>query len=244
MLRIAVCDDEPADRLQIRQFLEGYLKKSAYAYTITEYSAGEPLTDDYADGDAFFNIVFLDIFMGRTSGIETARQIRRHDRRVSIVFLTTTPNYALESYDVRAYGYLLKPLNEERAETLLTEFLQEEYSGRQKSLMVHNGGRGGRIAYCDIEYAESDRNRILIHLEQGDVHHIYAKLDDVESELKPFGFLRCHQSFIVNMEKVHTAQKDFIMKSGAQVPIRQRGAKAIRDSYFEYILSQTDRTRI
>lgn len=85
---------------------------------------------------------------------------------------------------------------------------------------------------------------LLVRLENGEEHRIYAKLDDVERELDGHGFLRCHQSYIVNMEQVRVVEKDFILTSGARVPIRQREAKAIREAYFEYVLDQAELTRI
>ncbi|QNM05325.1 LytR/AlgR family response regulator transcription factor [Qiania dongpingensis] len=243
MLYIAVCDDIEEERSALRCFLNSYFVQNPYPYTITEYATGESLCDDISEGSRF-DLIFLDIFMSGMSGIETARQLREYDRQAAVIFLTTTPDFALESYDVRAYGYLVKPLKAQKAEWLLDCYLREEYGGRQKTLMVREGSRGVRIPYREIEYIESNRNLLLVHLENEEVHRVYAKLDDVEQELASHGFLRCHQSFLINMERVQAALDDFVMESGTRVPIRQRGAKAIRDNYFEYILSQAERTRI
>ena len=104
--------------------------------------------------------------------------------------------------------------------------------------------QGRRIAYREIEYIESRRNVLLVFLENGEEYRVYAKLDDVEKELKGHGFLRCHQSFIVNMNRVRVAEDDFLMMSGAHIPIRQRGSRAIRDAYFGYLLERAELTRI
>lgn len=244
MLRIAICDDLPGEREVLGRFLRAYFSAHPYEYAVTEYGQGETLVDDYEDGEAGYDLVFLDIFMDGILGMECARALRRFAPKVPIVFLTTTPDYALESYDVRAYGYLVKPLDQEKAAALLDRFLREDYDGRQKTLLLREGGRGRRIAYREIEFIESRRNVLLVRLENGEEHRIYAKLDDVERELDGHGFLRCHQSYIVNMERVRVVEKDFILASGARVPIRQREAKAIREAYFEYVLDQAELTRI
>lgn len=244
MLRIAICDDRPEDRACLGCFLRAYFAAHPYAYALTEYALGETLVDDYEDGSAAYDMIFLDIFMDGILGIEAARGVRRFAPEVPIVFLTTTPDYALESYDVRAYGYLVKPLDAGRAEALLERFLKQEYGGRAKTLLLREGGKGRRIAYREIESVESRRNVLLVRLDNGEEHRVYAKLDDVERELEGHGFLRCHQSFIVNMDRVRTAQDDFLMASGARIPIRQRGARAIREAYFEYLLAQAELTRI
>lgn len=244
MLRIAVCDDLQSEREAIVHFLHSYFVAFPYEYSLTEYSRGENLLDDYDDGSVDFDMIFMDIFMDGILGIEAARGVRRFAPRVPIVFLTETPDYALESYDVRAYSYLVKPLEEGKLTGLLNDFLKEEYEGRQETLLLKKGSRSCRIAYREIEYIESRRNVLLVHLEDGEEHRVYAKLDDVEQELEGRGFLRCHQSFIVNMARVRTAEDDFLMMSGKHIPIRQRGSRAIRDRYFEYLLAQAELTRI
>lgn len=244
MLRIAICDDLPSERETLSRFLRAYFAAHPYEYILTEYSRGETLVDDYEDGSAAFDLIFLDIFMDGILGMECARGVRRFAPKVPIVFLTTTPDYALESYDVQAFGYLVKPLDSEKAAALLGRFLREEYDGRQKTLLLQEGGKGRRIAYREIESIESRRNVLLVRLESGEEHRVYARLDDVERELEGHGFLRCHQSYIVNMDQVRTVDNDFVMASGRRVPIRQRGNKAIRDAYFDYLLAQAELTRI
>ena len=220
MLRIAICDDLKSERDMVKGFLRSFFAAVPYEYTLAEYSRGETMVDDYDDGSVDFDLIFMDIFMDGMLGMEAARCLRRYAPHVSIVFLTTTPAYALESYDVYAYGYLVKPLDGKKTAALLRRFLQEEYEGNQKTLLLKKGCRGRRIAYREIE------------------------LDDVEKELKGHGFLRCHQSFIVNMNRVRVAEEDFLMMSGAHIPIRQRGSRAIRDAYFGYLLERAELTRI
>ena len=244
MLRIAICDDLPSERETLSRFLRSYFAVHPYEYLLMEYDRGETLVDDYEDGSAAYDLIFLDIFMDGMLGMEAARGVRRLDPRVPIAFLTTTPDYAVESYDVRAYGYLVKPLDVDRTAALLERFLREEYDGRQKTLLLKEGGKGHRIAYREIESIESRRNVLMVRLENGEEHRVYARLDDVERELEGHGFLRCHQSFIVNMDRVRTVDSDFVMASGQHIPIRQRRNKAIRDAYFEYLLTQAELTRI
>ncbi len=241
MLRIAICDDLQTERETLARFLRAYFAAHPYEYILTEYARGETLADDYEDGLVRFDLIFMDIYMDGILGMEAARAVRRSDARVPIIFLTTTPDYALESYDVRAYGYLVKPLDAARASVLLDRFLREEYDGRQKTLLLREGGKGQRLAYREIESVESRRNVLLVRLESGEEHRVYARLDDVERELEGHGFLRCHQSY---MDRVRTAEDDFLMASGARIPIRRRGAKAIRERYFEYLLAQAELTRI
>lgn len=245
MIRIAICDDEKAQRETLRNFLERYFSGRDYAMILAEYTCGEPLIADYKENTAGYDLIFLDIFMGGIDGMETARSIRKRDIGVPIIFLTTTPDYALEGYDVRAMGYLVKPLVPEKATALLDYFLRAQYSGSQKTLLVREGARGTRIAYREILYIESRNSKLLVHTVDGKEHHVYRKLDEVEQELVGRCFLRCHQSFLVNLAHVCAAEKDsFLLEGGIRISLRRQDAKQLREAYFGYLLEQAELTKL
>lgn len=244
MLSIAVCDDDSVDRNALKEFIDDFFTARFYEYTVTEYMSGQALADDIAEGYVSFQLIFMDIYMDSELGIEAARRIRQHDRQAAIIFFSTTPQFALESYDVRAFGYLLKPLCAARAETLLEHFLTEEWEKGQRTLFLKEGIKGLRLGYREIEYIESSRNVLLIHTKNGGLHKIYARIGSLEEELSGHGFLRCHQSFIINMDCVSTADKSFRLESGTVIPISQRKTKLMRDLYFAYILEKADVTKL
>lgn len=244
MLRIAICDDLKSERDMVKGFLRSFFAAVPYEYTLAEYSRGETMVDDYDDGSVDFDLIFMDIFMDGMLGMEAARCLRRYAPHVSIVFLTTTPAYAWRAMMCMPTDTLSNLGRGKNGSPAQAFFLQEEYEGNQKTLLLKKGCRGRRIAYREIEYIESRRNVLLVFLENGEEYRVYAKLDDVEKELKGHGFLRCHQSFIVNMNRVRVAEDDFLMMSGAHIPIRQRGSRAIRDAYFGYLLERAELTRI
>lgn len=183
MLKFAVCDDMEQERGALRRFLNGYFAQMSYDYDISEYRCGEALAADYEDGDAAFDLIFLDIFMDGMNGIETAKKIRAVCEGVPIVFLTTSPDFALEGYDVRAMGYLLKPLVSEKAAALLDRFLREEYEGTQKNLLVREGACGARIAYREIIFVECQGNVLLVHT-SSQTHRLYQTMAEVERAVR------------------------------------------------------------
>ena len=244
MMRIAICDDQKSERETLKHFLKQYFSKTDYACQIDEYAGGEALVADYEEDGGNWELVFLDIFMKGMDGMQAARAIRKMDAQVPLVFLTSTPDYALEGYDVRAIGYLMKPLAVERASALLRNFLQQEYSGPQQTLLVREGARGARISYREILYVESRNTTLRVHTLNGQEHRIYRKLDEVEQELAGRTFLRCHQSFLVNLAHVRAAERDhFVMSTGEPIPLRQRDAKKLRDAYFSYLFQQAEITK-
>lgn len=245
MIRIAVCDDEKNQRQALRDFLKRYFDGKDYDCEVVEYPCGEPLVADYEENAAAYDLIFLDIFMGGMDGMEAARTVRQRDAGVPIIFLTTSPDYALEGYDVRALGYLVKPLAPEKAAALLDYFLRAEYSGGQKTLLVREGVRVARIAYREILYVESRNSMLLVHTDDGQEHRVYRRLDEVERELAGHSFLRCNQSFLVNLACVREVEKDcFVLESGVKIPLRRKLAKELRDAYFGYLLGQAELTKL
>ena len=139
MLRIAICDDLKSERDMVKGFLRSFFAAVPYEYTLAEYSRGETMVDDYDDGSVDFDLIFMDIFMDGMLGMEAARCLRRYAPHVSIVFLTTTPAYALESYDVYAYGYLVKPLDGEKTAALLRRFFAGGIRGKPENTSAQKG---------------------------------------------------------------------------------------------------------
>lgn len=121
---IALCDDREAERKAVCRLLCSMTKlRQDFRLEVIEYGSGESLLLDLETDRWDFQLVLLDIVMKPLSGMETARQIRAMGRNVPIAFLTTSPDYALESYDVGAAGYLLKPVAQEKLAALLRKVL-------------------------------------------------------------------------------------------------------------------------
>lgn len=241
MLKLAICDDMQQEREALRRFLKGYFAQAGYEYEITEYTCGESLAADYEDGDGDFDLIFLDIFMGELDGIATAKKIRLYSEKVPLIFLTTSPDFALEGFSVWAMGYLLKPLVPEQATSLLNRFLRENCAKTQKSLPIRMGTHVERLPVREIVYIMSSNAVLLIHTQKYEVHRLYRKLDELEAELCGEDFLRCHQSFLVNLAYVTAAeQQEFVLSNGVRVPIRRQDVKKMRDAFFQYLLQKMD----
>ena len=167
--------------------------------------------------------------------METARKIRQRGIQTPLVFLTATPDFALESYDVHAFGYLLKPVSEEK----LTALLRRLLGHYDRPRVCVQWERQKRYLFLDeIIYVESQNHTIHIHLSSGEVLDSKEKLGDLESLLDE-RFLRCHQSFLVNMSYIADVDGDFILKDGTKIPIRIRQRKAIAEEYYRFFVKHT-----
>ena len=182
-MQVAICDDDVTDRVKVGELLAQKMRKRGESLEITYFDCGEDLVDQFESGEGRYDLIFLDIYMKFMNGMEAARQIRRWDQRVALIFLTASREFAVEGYSVGASGYLLKPVEQETFEEALNRFFAERYPRLRRSLLVVNGSAGRRIAYDDIMYIESRRMNVRIVCCHGTEHSIRKKLDEVQEEL-------------------------------------------------------------
>lgn len=237
MLRVAICDDCQRDRAELCTLLTRTPGcRRATDLAITQYESGEQLLFSAEDDVNQFDLVFLDIYMAGINGMETARRLRALGSKVQLVFLTSSPDFALEGYDVAAAGYLLKPLQPER----LTALVDRLFSPAEKpKLAVKCAGRRRWCGYDEILYLESDNNVTHIHLVDGSTLTSRERLKALAPALDDPRFLRCHQSYLVNMDFIHGVERDFTMEGGAVVPIRAHSRKEMADAYYQYFVRRT-----
>ena len=136
-----------------------------------------------------------------------------------------------------ASGYLLKPVNYDKLKTVLkrltTDYDPNTYQIRQRTTVT-------RLKHRNILYIESSNSKCMLHTVSGNVYTVYKTLNTIEQELADPSFLRCHQSFLVNMAHVRQIGKQFQLTSGEIIPIRQRGIKPVRQAYMAYTASNPD----
>lgn len=235
MFRIGICEDQEKERTKVIEKTEEYFERENLRYSIQTYGSGEAILAEIEDGTAVFDLILMDIHLGASNGFETAVKIHKMNPQVPIAFLTACRDYAVESYDVDAVAYLLKPLQEEKLYALFSKLTREE---KPRTLSVKQRGRMKNLDYRDIFYLESSGHRVMIHLTGQCEEIVYAKLDELENSLEDERFVRCHKSFLVNMDYVREVDKDFVMEGGEIVPIRSHGRKQIIKKYEDYFVKK------
>ena len=236
MIRIAICDDLKSDRDALIKLIHNYFIVHPKDYTIQEYASASNLLADYED-NIRYDILYLDIFMKPLDGMNCAYKLREIDQHAGIIFTTTSTDFAIESYHVQAAGYLVKPINRNLFADQLTHFLHN-HEQNEKRLIIKVRGNLEVIPYHQIVYIESQNTNILVHTLDSRTLRTYGKLGDMEENLKNKRFLRCHQSFIVNMDHVKRASDEFLTTTNEHVLIRKRDLSAMKAIYFNYILDQ------
>ncbi len=230
-MNIAICDDSLLDREIVVDYLSDYFIGKNINYSVFEYSCGKNLIYDIQD-EKSFDLIFLDIYMEDELGIDIARKLRNKiNYKGKIVFLTSTTYFAVDSYEVDATGYLIKPLKPEKLNIVMDKITQSYNVGVYK---IQQRRKVVMVKFDDIIYIESSNSKCILH-SNSENYHIYKRLTDIEQELNDKRFLRCHQSYLVNMDYIKNADKQFELLNGEFVCIRQRSLKTIKQEFIDYV---------
>ena len=235
-MRIAICDDNKIERELLFKILSHYFSDTSIHCEYTLYEKAMNLYYDISEGSAY-DIIFLDMYLpDEPLGIQIADMLRKNNFNGKIFFCTASTEHALESYDVFAAGYIVKPITFEKIKTVLDryigEFSKEYYVIKQKAKEVY-------IPLNDIMYFESDNTRCNINCIGNKQYTIYKQLRLVESELDG-RFLRCHQSYIVNMNHIEAADDVFVLKNGKEILIRQKEKKSMHQKLATFLQTEAE----
>ena len=239
-MRIAICDD---DRQEL-DTLASLLKQLDGRYgrlSVSAYDNAIDLLHDIEAGSSFDTVVF-DIMMPGLSGIDAARELREHNEAVNIVFLTSTPEFAVESYEVRAANYLLKPVDPAKLAATI-ERIFKQLNKPRPSLTLSKAQRLVTLPFDQIEYVEIVGKTLHFMLEDGGEESLRAPLRDYEEHLLSHpGFFKTHRSFIVNLANMRELDGDtFVSACGRRVPISRTLRKEAREAYVAFLFEDAQR---
>ena len=228
---IAIVDDLGEDRKKLLDLLNKYTRNTGNMLNIDEYTGGDLFIKNI--GTKSYDIVFLDIYMGNINGIDTARIIRQLREESRIVFLTTSNEFAAESYEVQATGYLIKPIDEQHCFELLDKMCITE-----PLLRIKTRGKIGicvKIPYSDVMYIDVIKKIARVHIKNDilEIEQNFTELNDLL--IKDQRFCSCNRGVIVNFEYVAgISENDFLMKNGEAIAIKNIGRQEIKKSYMTY----------
>ncbi|MCI8577188.1 MAG: response regulator transcription factor [Lachnospiraceae bacterium] len=238
-LKIAVCDDEK----NIRSYLALLIRKQDIECSITEYASADAYLADGREHD----LVFLDIemrgFGTAMDGMGLARHIRGMDtcRQPVIIFVTGYEKYVYDAFDVGAFQYLVKPVDEQKFAEVFSraagQILSEAEQGRKKLVIRYAGGRKA-IPLNDIYYMESQNHNIVLFLKNGKLEY-YGKIGDLEEELSG-QFYRIHRGYLINLFHVEGYNKTEVrMTNGDKLLLSRYKYDGFVQAYMDYISEES-----
>lgn len=232
-LRIAVCDDEKFYREKITALLQKYLSGHQLDSVIDIFCSGEEFLSQSSNA-VKYDIVFMDINMEQTDGIETAMRIRAFQSNTYIVFVTAFIKYALDGYKVNAVRYIMKDTLDAAISECMDAILQKMQL-RQISFSFIEGEK--KLYTDNLLYVESKKHKSVFYYQEEHLtkYQIYEKLDDIEKVLNGAGFLRLHKSYLVNMRHIRKISNYIAeLSTGEELPIPRIRYQAVKQKFVEY----------
>lgn len=194
-MKFAICDDEKHFRDQLKMNISVYMEERRLYFDICEFASGE----DLLASDKAFDMVFLDYQMSGIDGMDAARELRRRNLSCSIVFVTSYPQFILESFEVQPYRFYIKPISQDQITALLNTFIQQ-HRLLAPITVVHDGEQTV-INVKDILYLEGDGKYCIIRT-SNNTYSSSKTLSQVHELLPQHCFYRSHKSYVVNLYSV------------------------------------------
>lgn len=231
MIHIAICDDEQKFVSYLIELLDRYSDEVEEKFKITTFYDGLDLVEKY---DTTIDLIFLDIKMNLLDGFKTAERIRQFDEKVGIIFLTTLTQYGLEGYKYQATNYIIKPISYARLKEEMNLWRQRHEHDDSTYITVSNDAGKFRVDLKRLRFIETFNRNLLLHTEQENII-CYKKMKELEKELEPFGFVRCHAGYLVNLYYVKRVEKlEIILMTDEQIPISQPRRKEFMEKLADY----------
>ncbi len=217
-LQVAICEDNQKDLAALKDMID----KTGIAAACFCFESGEAFLESFCV--LKYDLIFMDIYMRGVRGLETVEAIRSVDQTAVIAFVTSSPDHTRESYKLGALKYIEKPVTEKEVLNAM-ELALAQRNSRQTVSLAAAGGVSVNILLDAVVYFEQQQHVIEIHTVSGVIKTSQGiKMHELEKRLPSPPFLRCHRSYLVNLDYVQRADKEancFYMKNDDRVDIRR-----------------------
>lgn len=234
-LRIAITDDLNSEREKLSSAIAAPFEKVGLAIgNIDEFTSGEALLRQFSAGK--YDLIFLDIYMGGISGVETAKRIRSIDKNVMLVFVTTSNEFASESYAVKAIFYLLKPIRSDSIKQLAETLAQQMQNTRSVAALPD----GTVIPLSSLVYTSCSGHYVNVYLVGSEPLKIRTTHKIMYEALSKYeGIISCNKGVLVSLANVAKLDgENFTMINGDTVPISRRKMTQIKNDYTRFVLNR------
>ncbi len=228
-LKFAVCDDVLQERKMIVDLLQEYMDIHDYSVKIDEYDTGEQLS---AEATPVYHLVFLDIFMENTDGIQTAARLKEKNPSTQIVFNSVSNEYATQSYEVNALNYLVKPIQKEKIFSILDKYFHMYTS--LKMLNYRQNRIDEKIYVSDILWIEAGDHKSIIHAKHGDIP-TSTLLKNLAGQVDEKEFVKPIRYAIVSLAAIKEIPSDvLVLTDGTRIPISRSKRAEVSQAFKDY----------
>lgn len=238
-MRIAICDDDPLELARLSEIMDSYRQEKKAGLTYTIFSDAMSLLDEMHRDN--FDLLLLDVLMPLVNGMQAAHEVRDFDETVTIVFLTCSTEFAVESYAVKAHTYLLKPSSKEALFPILDN-LFDKMLKPEDSLVIKSKTSIFKLLFSKLAYVEVQNKTLYFHLTDGSIRKCFGSLSKFEDTLlsRP-EFVQTHRSFIVNMWQIQEiSYAQLLTYTGKTIPISRLLYPKVREAYMKHLFTEME----
>lgn len=241
-MRIAICDDDEQELAHLWDLITKYQLNRGKNIDCHSFPNSIDFLCDLKGGE--YDLILLGAPMVGTDGLQAGQELRKLDKNVEIIFVSSSPEFAVESYSVGAYYYLLKPVEASSLFPLL-DSMECKLSASEEQGFVLKSRKGiVRVSYAKLEFVEVMDKTVSFHLTDGIIHEVTASLADFEEKLLDrTEFFKTHRSYLVNLNYVQAiGPKCVVTKNGQNIPVSRQRRNPVQKAYI-HLLQQTEAKR-
>jgi DNA-binding LytR/AlgR family response regulator len=236
--RILICDDNRSDLENIASIIEDFYKgigdgAITVPYVLSKFT--DPHTAlHYAEDGNGIDIAILDIVMPQINGMELAERLRALKFEGYLIFLTSSNDFAAQSYSVKAFSYILKPTNQKDVYSLLSSIANARHLKERNGFSLNRKSGVRLVLFSELMYAEVINHQLFFHLIDGEVINIYASLRDYSDVLlREPQIIKPQKSFIVNLDYVRSCEnRALFMRDGTRISV-PKDFEQIKEKWLE-----------
>jgi DNA-binding LytR/AlgR family response regulator len=240
-VKISICDDNILELEKAQKAVEEFIvtKQADHQIIFVTFTNGNNMLS-YINKHGDFDLLILDILMPGMNGIELAEEIRCKNNNCKIIFLSSSPEFAVNSYKVNAFYYLLKPFSNMELTSLMNKALNSMAEEKSNSIVIKGKSNLTRVQIHTILYVESVKHQLYFHMNNNEILSCYSSIKEFyDILLSDSRFIQCHRSFIVNMNYVKSiSTKDFVLQDKTMIPISKQVYQHIKDTYINYFFNK------
>lgn len=231
MIRVAIVDDEQRELDTLSECFGKLQNELREEIVVTPFESGEDLLKNY---DYSYDLICLDIELGGRDGISVAKEIRRMDGKVVLVFVTNMAQMAICGYEVRALDFLVKPVSYYSFSMKMRSAVRIIQNRKSKNIVLQTVDGIQKISTDQLYYMEVNGHYICYHTKMGEFRQ-KASLKEMEEKLKGLPFGRCNNCYLVNLKHVDCVKKDELCVGGDWLRISRPRKKEFLQSLANYM---------